>query len=103
MKQIIELIKNKAAECEEEGDMFHLPSIEREDVNVTATEMESHGSILFGKEYHIVFANGDWIHVVYESKDKCRTFQTKPDRSVITVTCSDPSLNFSDGWDEGFI
>ena len=103
MKQIIDLIKNKIAECKAKGDMFHLTNIDREDVKVTVTEIKSQGSVLCGDEYHMVLANGDWIHIVYESKDKCRTFQMNPDRSVIPVTCSDPSLNFSDGWDEGII
>lgn len=102
MKQIIELIKNRIAECEAKGDMFRLPSIGREDVKVKVTEIESHGSVLCGDEYHITLANGDWIHIVSESKDKMRTFQNNPDRSVITVTCSDSSLNFSDAWDERF-
>lgn len=102
MKQIIELIKNRISECEAKGDMFHLPSIDREDVKVAASEIESHGSLLCGDEYHITLANGDWIHIVSESKDKCRTFQTNPDRSMITVTCSDSSLNFTHAWDEAF-
>ena len=102
MKQIIELIKNKIAECEAKGDMFRLPSIDREDVKVTVTDIDAHGSTLCGDEYNITLANGDWIHIVTESKDKMRTFQTNPDRSVITVICSDPSFNFTDAWDERF-
>lgn len=100
MKQLIALIKDRIAECEAKGDMFHLPSVDREDVKVTVTKIESHSSVLCGDEYHIVLANGDWIHIVSKSKDKMRTFQTNPDRSVITVTCSDSSLNFTDAWDE---
>lgn len=100
MKQIIEQIKEAIKEYEAKGDMFHIPNIERPDVNVKKTELEPAGSALFQCEYQIDFDNGDWIHIDYASKDKCRTFQVNPDRSVITVTCSNSTLNFSDGWDE---
>lgn len=103
MKQVIEQIKAAIAKCETEGKMFNLPSLNRDDVKVNRIDTGSHGSVLTSDEYNIFFDNGDWIKIIYESKDKCRTFQTNPDRSIITVTCSDPSLNFSDGWDEGYI
>jgi hypothetical protein len=34
MKQIIELRRNRIAECEAKGNVFHLPNIDREDVKV---------------------------------------------------------------------
>lgn len=101
MKQVIEQIKEAIAECERNGDMFKMPSLDRKDVKVTNTDLGSHGSVLYSEEYKIEFENGDWIHIKYESKDKMRTFQVNPDRSVIKVTCSDPALDFSDAWDEG--
>ncbi len=100
MKQIIEQIKEVIKGYEAKGEMFHMPNIERFDVKVKKTDLKPTGSALFQCEYQIDFDNGDWIHIDYVSKDKCRTFQVNPDRSVITVTCSDSSLNFSDGWDE---
>ena len=100
MKQVIEQIKAAVAKCEAEGKMFHLPSLNRADVTVTHNDMGSHGSVLTSDEYLIEFDNGGWIRIIYESKDKDRTFQINPDRSIITVTCSDSSLNFTDGWDE---
>ena len=80
--------------------MFNMPSLDKADVKVTKANTGSHGSVLYSEEYKIEFDNGDWIHIEYESKDKMRTFQVNPDRSVIGVTCSDPSLVFSDAWDE---
>lgn len=101
MKQIVELIKQKIADCEKKGNMFNMPAVDRKDVQVSKKDLESTGSSLYHCEYNVKFENGDWIHIDYQSKDKCRTFQINPDRSLIEVTCSDPSLNFSDAWDEG--
>ena len=100
MKQVIEQIKQAIAECQKNGDMFKMPSLNREDVKVSRTDTGSHGSVLYSEEFKIAFDNGDWIHIEYESKDKMRTFQVNPDRSVIRITSSEPSLNFSDAWDE---
>lgn len=100
MKQVIELIKETIAKCEAEGKMFNLPSLNRADVKAEMKDTGSHGSVLVSAEYSLVFDNGDWIHIIYESKDKDRTFQVNPDRSIIKVECSDPSLNFSNAWDE---
>lgn len=100
MKQVIEQIKATIAKCKSEGKVFNLPLLDRADVKVDRKNTGSHGSVLTSDEYVIVFDNGDWINIIYESKDKDRTFQINPDRSIVTVTCSDPSLNFTDGWDE---
>lgn len=100
MKQVIELIKQAIAECEKNGDMFKMPSIDRSDVEVLEEKLEPKGSALYRNEYNVKFVDGGWIHIEYASKDRCRSFQVRPDRSVIEVTCSDSSLNFSDSWDE---
>lgn len=102
MKQVIAKIKKSISECEKNGDMFNMPSLERDDVKITTKELEPQGSSLYRYEYHVDFANGDWIHIDYVSKDKSRPFQINPDRSMIVVTCSDASLNFSNAWDEKF-
>ncbi len=102
MKQVIEQIKEAIKGYAAKGDMFHMPIIDRKDVTVKETELEQSGSALFQCEYKIDFDNGDWIRIDYASKDKCRTFQVNPDRSVVNVICSDKSLNFCDAWDERF-
>lgn len=101
MKQVIEKIKETISECEAKGKMFNMPSLDRDDVKVKMEELESLGASLYRCEYRISFDNGGWILIKYASKDKCCTFQDNPDRSVIEVTCSDPTQNFTDGWDEG--
>lgn len=40
MKQVIEIIKQAIAECERDGDMFHMPTLNRNDVSVTKNELE---------------------------------------------------------------
>lgn len=100
MKQVIEIIKHTISECENKGDMFDMPTLDRDEVTVTKNELEPKGSSLYRYEYHITFTDGGWIHIEYASKDMCRSFQVKPDRSVIEVTSSDSSLNFTDSWDE---
>lgn len=102
MNRVIAIIKKSVVECKKNGDMFNMPSLNRDDVKITEKELEPQGSYLYRYEYHVDFANGDWIHIEYASKDKSRPFQINPDRSVIEVTCSDASLSFSDAWDEKF-
>ena len=63
MKEVIEKIKEKIADCERKGDMFHMPSIDRKDVHITETELEPSGSALYRCEYKIELSNGDWIHI----------------------------------------
>ena len=100
MKQVIEIIKQTIEECKKQGKMFYLPPLNRSDVKANEIDTGSHGSVLTSDEYNIIFENGNWIKIVYESKDKNRTFQINPDRSIVTVTSSDHSLDFSDAWDE---
>lgn len=100
MQKVIEQIKQIIAECASNGEMFRLPIINRTDIQIKETDLEPTGSCLYRCEYKIDFDNGDWILIEYVSKDKCRTFKINPDRSVVEVTCSDPKLNFTDGWDE---
>lgn len=102
MDQVIELIKQSIVNCEKNGDMFILPSLNRTDVRVTETEIGPAGASLYRCEYLIQFNSGEWIKIKYASKDKCRTFEINPDRSVVEVTCSDPSLNFTNSWDERY-
>lgn len=103
MNQIIDLIKQTIARCERNGDMFIMPSIDRDDVRIKEIELAPSGSSLYHCEYQIDFDDGNWIQIDYASKDRMRTFQINPDRSEIEVKCSDPLLNFSKWWDERVI
>ena len=102
MKQVIKIIKDTIAKCKQNGDMFHMPSLMRDDVKVTENELKPKGASLYRTEYQIDFSNGDWIHVETASKDMCRSYQVNPDRSVVEVKSSDSSLSFTDAWDEKY-
>lgn len=98
MEEIIKKIKEKIEECKQAGDMFNLPSLS-DDIVVEKYKLGPHGA-LYNDEYHIVLPNGKTIDIDYKSKDKCKSFVVRPDRSYITVKCSDVVYNFSDAWDE---
>lgn len=97
---IIEKIKAEVAECEKTGDMFKLPVLDVDGVKVTHESLKGNGSTLYHDTYHIELPDGDSVDIDYQSKDKCRSFSVKPDRSYIVIKCSDPSFDFSDAWDE---
>ena len=80
--------------------MFHMPSLNRSDVSVSEKDLGPKGSALYRNEYLVEFTDGGWIRIEYASKDQCRSYQVRPDRSVIEITCSDSSLNFSNAWEE---
>ena len=86
--------------------MFVLPSFSNTSVVINHSEIEPTGSILTGNEWHI--SSGDEsLDIEYVSKDKCRTFQVNPDRSVIAIKgriYKDEKLtnvDYTNGWDEG--
>ena len=60
MKQVIEIIKQAIAECERDGDMFHMPTLNRNDVSVTKNELEPkmafslHTSLFHLPSYYII-------------------------------------------------
>lgn len=99
MEEVIEKIKEKIAVCKHTGDMFNLPSLP-DSIVVMKTDVCSHGATLYHDEYHLVLPNGETIDVDYQSKDKCKSFVVRPDRSYIEVKCSDSTYDFSDAWDE---
>ena len=99
MEDVIEKIKEKIAACKQTGDMFNLPSLS-DSVVVIKTDVGSHGATLYHDKYHLVLPNGETIDVDYQSKDKCKSFVVRPDRSYIEVKCSDSTFDFSDTWDE---
>lgn len=98
MDKIIKIIKDRIAECEKSGNMFNLPYIEG--IKVTVQDLPNEGFDLFHQEYNLVLPDGSTIDIDYRSKDKCRTFQMNPDRSVISVKCSNSEFDFCDAWDE---
>ena len=99
MEEIIKKIKEEIESCKQEGNMFCLPVLP-DDICVTKTDVGSHGSTLYHDEYHITSQDGKMIEVDYQSKDKCKSFVVRPDRSYIKVKCSDSTYDFSDAWDE---
>lgn len=98
MEEIIKKIKEKIEECKKAGDMFNLPALS-DDIVVEKKELGPLGA-LYHDEYHIVLPDGQTIDIDYQSKDKCKAYVIRPDRSYITVKCSDAVYNFSDAWDE---
>ena len=96
--ETINIIKEQISKCEQSCEMFDLPNIKN--VKVVVNDLPNEGADLLHREYKIDFPDGEYIHIDYHSKDKCRTFQINPDRSVISVKCSQPELNFEDSWDE---
>ena len=79
--------------------MFSMPQLGRNDVTVTKID-NFDKSVLNSEKIRIHFNDGEWIEIIYKSIDMDRTFQSNPEMSIVEVTCSNPSLNFKDGWDE---
>lgn len=98
--ETIKSIKEQISLCEQTGDMFDLPEITKAKVEVN--DLPNEGADLFHREYKINLADGESIHIDYHSKDKCRSFQVNPNRSVISVKCSRPELDFGTSWDEKY-
>lgn len=106
MESIFNKIIKQIVDCENEGRMFVLPSFTDASLVINHSEVEPTGSILTGDEWRM--SKGDeYLDIVYVSKDKCRTFQNNPDRSVITIkgrVYKDEILtnvDYTNGWDEG--
>lgn len=100
IERIITIIKAHIAECKSSGNMFDLTQINIEGVTVTKESLKGDGAILYHDVYDIEMSNGESIHIDYKSKDQCRSYQVRPDRSKIAITCSNPEFNFEDSWDE---
>lgn len=98
IQEALHIIKEKILQCEQTGKMFDLPKIEN--AQVVINDLPNEGADLLHREYKIDIDNGESIYIDYHSKDKCRTFQINPDRSVILVKCSLPELDFTYSWDE---
>lgn len=95
-KKIIEEIK--IAEITKES--FSLPPIG--DFNLEKSDYSSGGATIYGEKY-IISNELENIIVTYESKDKCRTFQIKPDLNIVTVTWKRNNIvveTFSESWED---
>lgn len=100
IRKTINIIKEQISLCEQTGEMFDLPEITNAKVEIN--DLPNEGADLLHREYKIDLADGESIHIDYHSKDKCRSFQVNPDRSVILVKCSQPELDFENSWDEKY-
>ena len=86
--------------CENNKDKFSLPILS--DCQFTEKENPTIGSALCSKSYKISREN-DRIEILYESKDKCRTFQINPNRSSISMRLfinGQETKMYSNSWDE---
>ena len=73
MKQVRDQIKNDVQDCKSKGERFHMPSFDRDDVIVKESILKPCGLTRYKSKYRI---------------------------SLGKVTSSDPSLNFTEEWDE---
>jgi len=104
MQEYLNQVFARNEECKMNRDMFSLPS--SPEIAEVKTESCKDGRTLYGESIAVVFPNQGRIEIRYESKDACRTFQIRPDRSVIEVNVYDVNSNIlnkiSDAWDEGY-
>jgi hypothetical protein len=100
MKEAIEQIKEGINQSKSMGDRLPVPIFDRKDIHVLETKLRACGSTLFKRRYKIDFDNGDWIQIEYASKSPLQALLSRSNRSEVKVTCSDPSLNFTDSWEE---
>lgn len=80
--------------------MMGAPNLNGPGVNVKEILMNPLGLFRYRRNYKINFDNGDWILIEYSSKRSGPMAKKNLHRSEVRVTCSDPSLNFTDSWDE---
>lgn len=103
IKNYFEQIKLSVWNCIQKGKMFSLPIVPA-GVNCVTKEIEPDGSTLCGEEYKITFPTGEYIFGETRSKDKCRTFQENPDRSMISFIAYNADGieigRYADAWDE---
>ena len=63
-------------------------------------EIEPVGAILTGDFWRLE-KEDNWLEIRYVSKDKCRTFDIRPDRSSIEIRGEIPQeITYSYAWDE---
>lgn len=100
MKQEITQIKEGIEQCKATGDMMPRPHFNGDGISVKEIFLKPIGAILYRRKYKVNYDNGDWIQIEYSSKSIDLKNLTGPHRSEVKVTCSDPSQDFTDSWDE---
>jgi len=100
MQDAVNQIKNGIEQCKAKGEFFPMPRFDRKDVHVKEVKVNPLGFLLSRTKYRIDFDEGGWIKIEYTSKGNSRIFSPKSNSCVVKVTCSDPSLNFTEGWNE---
>lgn len=102
MKELFDTIVENTKIIADAQEHFCLPSTG--DLPVIKDDYASGGHTLYGKKYTIG-DESEKIVVTYESKDKCRTFQVKPDMNIVTVTWSkkgETDHTFTESWEDKF-
>jgi len=100
MKELYDKIIEEVNKSAKEQNMFTLPSTDG--YEKTESDFASGGATLFGKKFNIT-KNEEEINVTYESKDKCRTFQVRPDLNIVNVTWTKDNKTvdeFSKSWED---
>ena len=82
MKELYDKIIGEVKECSRKQKMFVLPSTENYELE--ESEYSSGPRTISGTKYIIKKGEED-IVVTYESKDKDKTFEIKPDSNTVTV------------------
>lgn len=102
MEEIFNEIVASANESKKEQDSFHLPTIK--DHEVEQNDYASGGATLFGRKW-VVKNDKETITVTYESKDKCRVHQIKPDLNIVKAKWEKDGeivKEFSDSWEDKY-
>ena len=100
MKHEVTQIKEGIEQCKATGDMMPMPHFDSDGVSVKEIRLRPTEIVRYRRKYDVNFANGDWIRIEYCSKNSDPKAVTSRHRSEVKVTCSDPSQNFTDSWDE---
>ena len=100
MQSEIGHIRQGIEQCKSRGELMPAPNLGGQGVSVKEILLQPLGLFRYRRNYKINFDNGDWIKIEYSSKASSMKGVKKPHRSEVKVTCSDPSLNFTDSWDE---
>lgn len=100
MKEIFNQIVEHIKKISEGQDSFSLPEIKNAEVKTEV--LEALGATLFKRRFLIENEDGK-IEILYESKDKCRTNQIKPDWNKVKISyCNKNGKNesYTDGWSD---
>ncbi len=82
MKEIYDKILSEIEVCSKAKKMFFLPEIVG--CKITESEPKYGGPTLYKIHYQIEKGE-EKIEITYESKDKSKSFQVKPDLNIVTV------------------